>query len=176
MKLQIVYTTKKANFRKQAGFTLIEMLVVISLILILGGLTLFFGIDSLRGYSFHSDRDVLVSTLQHARSEAISNICRGDTNKCANGSKPQGVYIDTTNRKFIIFQGSSFVSRDIEQDVSLDFNPGTVFPNDGSIHEIVFTQLSGDVAIPGFITITEATDTHTSKIEINKEGQILWSN
>ena len=176
MKSQTVYTNKKVSSRKKAGFTLIEMLVVISLIIILGGLTLFFGLDSLHGYSFHSDRDVLVSALQHARAESISNICRGDADKCANGSKPQGVYIDIPNKKFIIFQGSSYASRDTEQDVSLDFNPGTTFPDDGSVHEIVFTQLSGDVTTPGYINMTETTTTHTSKIEINKEGQILWSN
>lgn len=161
-------TTSKNN----RGFTIIEMLIVVGLISIIGGLGLYLGFDSLRGYSFRSDRDVLVSTLQHARAEAIANVCRGDSSVCSDG-KPHGVKI--LSDKFVIFQGTSYATRDSAYDADIDFNHSTIFPSDGSLTEAVFNRLSGDVDTPGFITLNDS-GTHESKIEINSEGQILWSN
>ncbi|HWA32368.1 MAG TPA: prepilin-type N-terminal cleavage/methylation domain-containing protein [Candidatus Paceibacterota bacterium] len=162
-----------SNINTKAGFTLIEMVIVISLIAVIGGFGLFFGIDSLRGYSFHSDRDTLVSTLQHARAEAMANICRGTD--CADGGKPQGVYIDTSARKFIVFQGTTYDPHD-DNNAPVDYSQNTILPDDGSLRTIVFDQLSGNVDAPGYITINDATNVHSSKVEISDQGQILWSN
>lgn len=173
-----------SNINTKAGFTLIEMVIVISLIAVIGGFGLFFGIDSLRGYSFHSDRDTLVSTLQHARAEAMANICRGKAADCTDGGKPHGVYIDTTNRKYVIFQGATYVSRDSDQDAPIDANNLTTWKG---VNEVVFAELSGDAASadsspdcaseaePICIIVGDQAS-RTSVITVNSEGQILWSN
>jgi Tfp pilus assembly protein FimT len=145
------------------------MLIVISIITIVGGIGLFFGFDALRGYSFHSDRDILISAL---------HICRSTVPADCTTGKPHGVYIDTTNHKYIIFQGTNYANHlttnDKDYDASLDASASTEYEA-GSLNEVVFTQLSGDVSLPGFIKIKN-TDAHTSQIDINSEGQILWSN
>src|SRR3989344_4444854 len=84
------------------GFTLIEMLVVLGMIAIILSLTPLLDFGALGAQTFHSDRDALVALLQHARGEAVSNICRGN---CSDG-KPHGVKIE--NDKFIMFQGGGF--------------------------------------------------------------------
>lgn len=156
---------------RNKGFTLIEMVIVLALITIVGGLGLYFGLDSLRGYSFHSDRDVLVSVLQHARSEAISNICRGEN--CTDG-KPHGVYIRPTEHQnsYVIFQGTDYASRDADYDIVIDSSSSTSF---SGINEIVFDRLSGNTTTTGDINLTDDRN-HTSIISISSQGQILWTN
>ncbi|MDQ5922518.1 MAG: GspH protein [Patescibacteria group bacterium] len=157
--------------RDNKGFTLIEMVIVLALITIVGGLGLYFGLDSLRGYSFHSDRDVLVSVLQHARSEAISNICRGEG--CTDG-KPHGVFIRPPEhpKSYVIFQGTDYANRDIDYDVVIDASSSTSF---SGINEIVFERLSGNAITIGDINLVDDRN-HTSTISISSMGQILWTN
>jgi len=169
---------KSQTISKDKGFTLIEMMLVVALITILGGLGLYFGLDSLRGYSFRSDRDVLASVLQHARAEAVSNVCRGGG--CQDG-KPHGVAIKPSDYpdSYVIFQGSSYDSRTAE-DKNYDaiFDAPRATKHGGSVNEIeeiVFDRLSGNVNTPGEMTLIDATG-RTSVISINSEGQILWSN
>ncbi|MDQ5954247.1 MAG: hypothetical protein QG583_175 [Patescibacteria group bacterium] len=164
MKLQILFKDK------QKGFTLIEMMIVIGIISIVGGLGLYFGFDSYRGYSAHSNRDLLVSTLQHARSQSISNVCFGNSSNPCEDGKPHGVKI--LNDKYIIFQGSSFTSRDEDYDAEIEINPNTTY---SGMNEIVFAQLSGDISTAGDITLTDTTG-RISTISINNEGQVIWTN
>jgi len=148
------------------GFTLIEIMTVIGLFTIIAGVGMFFDFDNFRAYSFHSERDTLISTLQHARAEAVSSICRGP---CDEG-KPHGVKI--LDNKFIIFQGTDYVSADRDYDAIMDANPNMLH---GGLPEVVFEQLSGDVDTPGDITLTDNYSGRKSTISINSEGQILWT-
>jgi prepilin-type N-terminal cleavage/methylation domain-containing protein len=151
----------------QAGFTLIEVIVTIALIGIIGGTAVYFGIDSFRGYSFHSDRDLLVTSLQHARSQAIGNNCLGSS--CTDG-KPHGVLIQPD--KFVVFQGISFATADHDVDVIVEANP-TITKS--GLSEVVFKQLSGDVSTVGDIVLTDSVG-RVSTTTVGSEGQILWTN
>lgn len=164
---------------KQSGFTLIEILIVIGIIAVVAGAGVFIDFDSFRGYSFHSDRDILISALQHARAEAVSNICRGGD--CENGGKKHGVKILTD--KYVIFQGNDYNSRDVDYDAFLDASPAT---GRSGITEVVFAQLSGNASsisssgdcatLPEPLCIILQGGTRSSVITINSEGQILWTN
>ena len=151
---------------KNAGFTLIEIALVIGLVTVVASVGMFFDFDSFRAHSFYADRDTLISTLQHARAEAISNICRGS---CDNGL-PHGVKI--LSDRFIIFQGADYVSADHNQDAVIDAN---INIEHGGLDEIVFSQLSGDTVFPGEIVLTDNLGGRKSIISINSEGQILWT-
>ena len=54
----------------RAGFTFIEILMVMALLAILGGLGLFMSMESMRGGTFRDNRNIIVSSLQRARSMA----------------------------------------------------------------------------------------------------------
>ncbi len=162
------------NVRKSdKGFTLIELMIVLSIISLVVGIGLFFDFDSFRGHSFNSDRDTLISALQHARAKAVNNICRGDGSECS-GGKPHGVYIDDLNDKYVIFQGSNYSSSS-PFNVILDASP-TMTYEVGSLAKIVFEQLSGNVTSVGDIKLKDDASGRTSVITINSEGQIIWTN
>lgn len=167
-----------ARGKSGAGFTLLEIMMVMAFVAIIGGFTLAVSMDSFRGYMFHSDRDLLVTALQRARSQAIGNVCLGAL--CSNG-KPHGVAIrpaDNPNA-YVIFQTETatptYAARtadDKVQDIAIETNAGTTFTPASA--EFVFTNLSGNVIAPG--TITVAASGHSSTITVGTEGQIQWTN
>lgn len=166
------------------GFTLIEIIIVMSIIVILGGLGLFYGFDNLWRQSFRSNRDSLISALERARAESISNICLGEN--CTEG-KSHGVYIDQDNKRYIIFQGDHYKLRDpddIDQDVVIKADYDITYPD---VREVVFERLSGDIIRiddeeinfnsepkDWEMSLKDNVTGNTSIIGLNIEGQISW--
>ncbi len=165
----------------QKGITLIEILVVIGLIAIVAGFTLATTFDAFRGYGYRNERDILISSLHKARSQAVSNICIGSP--CTEG-KPHGVHIDSDPVShlvlhYVIFQGTTYAGRDVTADETLNSNYAV---STTGLTDIVFTELSGDPtgASVGTVTISDPNGVHqgalASAISMNAEGQIVWTN
>jgi len=161
------------------GFTLIELMVVIGLVIIVLSFGLFFDFDSFRSYSFHGDRDTLLSALQHARAEAMANICRGSSSECGEGGKSHGVKI--LDDRYVIFQGETY-NPSSPYNAVLD---ASLTITHSGISEITFTQLSGNASTEGadcettptpVCNITLTSGARISTITINSEGQIIWTN
>ena len=157
------------NSGRNRGFTIIEILVVIGIFAMLSAISLIVSLDSYRGYMFRNERDLVVTSLQKARSQSVNNVCYGT---CVNG-KPHGVAFSPVQT--IIFQGTSFALRDISADEVMKRSYDAVSITPGSLGEVVFAQLSGDVTTPGYVTITDGT-AHTSTTTISSNGQITWTN
>lgn len=159
-------TSKCVNARRVRAFTLIEILVVMGMLALIGALTVFVSMDTYRGSSFRSDRDLLVALLQHARAESVHNICA--VSSCTDGAS-HGVYIGATS--YTIFQGASYAGRVVADDQNFT-EDGTVTRAGAS--EVVFAALSGTVAAQ--TTITLSGDNKTSVITIEPSGRIWWTN
>ena len=157
------------NGTMSAGVTLIEILLVMGILAIVSGLALVTTFDSLRAYGFKHERDILVVLLQKARSQATSGVCLGAL--CV-GGKQHGVSVQSS--RYVVFEGSSYATRDVSVDEYIAVN----YPVSASgLSEVVFVELSGD-AIPsslGSITLSDSAG-HTSRIDINSEGRIAWTN
>lgn len=153
----------KASTRK--GFTLVEILVVVAMFTIVGGIGLLVSMDSYRGSSFYADRNLFVATLERARAEAIHNICFGT---CIDG-KPHGVHI--ASGTYTVFQGISYAARDATLDAT--FSANSSFTHTG-LTDVVFTQLSGTTTNVGDITLSDKAN-HVSTTTIGSEGQITWT-
>jgi len=138
---------------KGAGFTLVEVVVVIGILAILAGLGLVLSMDFYRVYTFNYEQDLVVSILQKARSQAMANINQTSHGVCVIGSN------------YILSEGASCAS-------------GTTFPKSGAITvtwptPIIFSQLAGSCsACPLTVTLTGLGK--TANISINNEGQIDW--
>jgi prepilin-type N-terminal cleavage/methylation domain-containing protein len=146
------------------GFSFIEVLVVLGLFAILGGLALFVSMDTYRGSNFRTERDLVVGILQHARALAVNNTCMGT---CTNGL-PHGVHIE--NSSYTIFQGAY----DQNAPTNARFTANTLFSPTATT-EIIFFQLAGTTTCSACtVTISDGTG-HTSTITVTAEGQITWT-
>lgn len=169
----------RGAYRKQsqAGITLLEVLLVLTLLILITGLAVVANFQAYRGFAFHGERNVIVNALQKARSEAISNVClNGGVISCSDGVA-HGVHFGTG--QYVIFQGASYNAADT--------NVNEVIPSGGAVTtscpfspcttDIMFSQLSGQASFNpvGSITLTGQTG-QTSVITVNSEGQIVWTN
>jgi prepilin-type N-terminal cleavage/methylation domain-containing protein len=158
---KVVATTKirnKVQYGKTAtGFTLMEILISISLLAILAGFGLTVSIDSYQSYNFYSQQELLVSLLQRARAQAMQNV----------NQVPHGLHIDSTASTYTLFQGADFINRDRPQDLIFAGNRSLNF---SGITDVVFTQLSGTTTA-GSIIVKDSTHPK-GIINLNDEGQI----
>ena len=147
-----------SNLKPNPGFTLIEVVVVMALISGIAALGFNIGIDVYRSSSLGTERNLIVSSLEKARSLAVTNT----------GGSAYGLYIE--NNKHTIFRGTSFASR--TADFDLEIENSSIITATGTT-EFVFERLSGDGLASGTITLTD--DTGLSRtITVNNEGGIDW--
>ncbi len=116
------------------GFSLIEIVVVLGILLIVGACAGVFGNDALQRALARNDRRVLVAVISRARAEAQAGICTG---ACGAGAS-HGVKVilsQNTLRGATLFEGTSYIERNTAADTSFSFSGRTVYsgPN-----EIVF--------------------------------------
>ena len=149
-----------------------DILIVMGIMTLLGGVALIVSMDNYHAYAFRAERDTLVSLLEKARSQSMSNICLGALGSCTNG-RPHGVYVSAG--QYIVFQGQTYTTRDTLVDEVYPVRGVDVKTKSDSLNEVVFAQLSGDVLIPGYITLLNS-DGHVSTTTITTEGAITWTN
>ncbi len=141
---------------RQLGFTVVELLVVIGIIVIAAAFGLFVSMDFYRGYSFSAERMVVVAALEQARNRAMNNY----------DESAHGVHFESG--RYVVFHGPAYVPGDPRNEV-IAASP-TVSVSGPA--DIAFSQLSGEVAAPGTVTLTSGA--RSSAITINHEGSIDW--
>ena len=150
-----------------AGFTLIEVLVVTGIFTILAALGLFMSLDTYRGVSFRSERDVIVSILERVRSQAINNVYE----------KAHGVCYDDTNHQYVMFRGNTY-SSGASTNITVPASSAVQipdFPLCRSASWVIFDQLTGKLNPPtNGLAITVTQNSRISTIAINNEGRINW--
>ena len=166
----------------QRGVTLIELIMIMGLVIALGALALFVSLDSFRGYLYHTDRDLLITALQHARAEAIGSVCLdGGTTSCV-GAVAHGVHIDTEGgfiQDYVVFQGMNYQADDPANALIGASGALTLATSDSSdVSEIVFKPSSGQVGVlgaSGSTMVLVDTVGRVSTTTIGDEGQISWT-
>ena len=154
---------KRRRTSAVTGFTVIEILVVLALVGFIASLGVTIGLDSYRRFLFYSERDTLVSILQRARSEALSNT----GSAVASSSIFHGLFMAPENA--VLFRGPSYALRDSGYDITTPLTAGIVR---SGISEIVFAPLTGEVATSGIIILDDGVRNAT--ITVNAEGGIMW--
>lgn len=152
------------------GFTLLEILVVMGLILMVVAFGLIVSFDDYRGFTFRNERDIVVNVIQKARGQAINNMCFGTG--CTDG-KPHGVHFDHAGH-YIIFQGATYASRDAAVDEIIDAKSDAAVLS--GMTDVVFNRLRADAITTGGSTLTVSQQGRDSVITIESEGRVWWTN
>lgn len=154
----------KIYIHSMKGFSLIEIMVVVGILIAILSLGLMTNLDSYRKYMFRSENQNLVSSIAKVRSESLTN----------KGESPHGICFDGTQKRFVLFQGNSYQTS--VNTIYIGANPLTTIssiPNNFSCANggVVFTQLSGTTTP---IEIGVSQNGNVSTTTINYEGTIHW--
>jgi prepilin-type N-terminal cleavage/methylation domain-containing protein len=154
---------------KNSGFSLIEILIVLGIFAFVAALTLFVSLDVYRGDSFHAEEDRLFTSLEKARSQAISNMCFGPG--CTDG-KPHGVHFATT--QYTIFQGASWATRDTALDEVVPIQSKTITVT--GFTDVLFIQLVGTATFnpagSNTLLLKDTAGKDVSTIYVTSEGRL----
>jgi prepilin-type N-terminal cleavage/methylation domain-containing protein len=145
-----------------AGFTLIEVLVVMGILVTILGSSLFFDVSNYRGEAFRAERNNLVVALETARADALNNMHQSKHGVAINPGGYAG---------YVIFEGTSYAVSDPATRTLIPASY-TVTLEPPSPSEVVFTQLSGDTGFSGDIVLRDSERNATTSIRINYEGKI----
>jgi len=145
------------NQSNQSGFSLIEIMVGMGILVFLMGFGLIMSMDFYRTYAFHSDEQIVVSILQMARTRALSNI----------NQSSHGVHFDSAGHELVIFEGSTYdASNPTNENIPLSERLGVTWPSD-----VVFAQNSGNTTAQ---TVSIVDGPKTLTITVNEHGSINY--
>jgi len=159
------FTRTPKNFgvssQGERGFTIIEILVVMAILVGFVGMGLFYTMDAYRGNLFRSESGMVINLLQKARNQSVNNI----------NQIPHGVKFKTD--EIVVFHGNSYVEGATENDVferKAEVSITTTLPGD----LVIFDQLTGNVDPAETWEVTVQFGARSTTIEINNEGRINW--
>ena len=144
--------TKIANQRFGAGFTFIEILVVVGIIVLFLGLS----IPQLRSFQqgsyLKNTGQEVVAALRLAQSKTLAS----------EGALQYGVHFDvvSTPNQYTLFQGSSYAARDTAKD-KITVLQKTIEISSlslGGTSEVVFLRLTGQASVSGTVTFRKIAD------------------
>ena len=136
---------------------MIEIIVTIGILAVILSLGYFVGFDFYKNYALHSEKDLLLSVLRKARSQALNNV----------DAAPHGVYIGDSS--YTIFYGNSYVSRDSQYDENIRKASGI---SASGLNEVVFASLAATSTASNTIILNNGQKSFF--IDINYEGRINW--
>ncbi|MFC1802142.1 Tfp pilus assembly protein FimT/FimU [Patescibacteria group bacterium] len=136
------------------GFTLLELMIVISIIIVVGAFTIPVGIKFFQSQALEDTTDSIVETLRRARNQAVFQ--KNDSSF--------GVKFASTS--FTLFQGDTYTSRDTQEDEVFDLVSGV---NTNGIDEIVFSRIFGTTTAD---TLDITLDDNSRSIDINIQGKV----
>jgi len=144
--------------KKQKGFTLIEILLSISLITVLAVIA----IPIYYSLLYRNDLDV-------AKNQVVQSLRRAEILSSANdGDITWGLKIQLGS--VVIFKGASYSARDVNYDELYQIS-NSIIPS--GLTEIVFAKMTGFPQSTGTVILTSQNN-ETRNITINSKGQISY--
>lgn len=159
----------------EQGFTLIEVMIAMVIMVALFSLGLLIMFDFYRSLAVHSEQGMIVSVFQKARNQSMNNI----------DQTRHGVHIQINPLQYTVFecpagspQCTSYTASSSDYTIAASYKAVMTHPT--TDFDIIFEQLSGscvptatfDCNPTSLITLTQGSKAYN--ITINSEGQINW--
>lgn len=143
------------------AFTLLELLLVITIVVILVVLSIPFVSTFYHRSNFHTAVDEVIHALRlaQARAQAVEEDSTWSVS-----------FRDSENR-FVVFMGDDWDSRDSDYDVEYNYPDIITLTTDLSENQITFNKLYGTPSSEGTISI-QSTTGESASVSINKVGKI----
>lgn len=140
------------------GFTLIEIMLVIALMVVIGGISA----PVYQSFQVKNNLDVASYTVAQTlrRAQVLSQVGASDS--------PWGVHIESGSAT--LFKGASYTSRDTLLDEVSEISTN-IIPS--GISDIIFSKLLGEPQVTGNIILTTSND-DTKTITINAKGTVEY--
>ena len=145
---------------KKKGFTLIEIILVISLVFIISAATIPSYSKFINGRKLQSDQNKLIENIRYARELAESG--KNNSNF--------GVYFQES--RYVLYQGEGYGNRDPSQDQIFDLSKNIELSN---LNEVNFETGTSMPSTTGTLKITNTANEKFRNIKVNKEGLIYVS-
>ena len=147
------------------GFTLIEILLVIAVLIILLAMSIVFLQSSQKQSDLQSSSQEIISALKRAQNRTLAS----------ENDSTFGVFVDTISspHRYILFQGSTYIPSPLDEISFLSDSVEFSVVDLGGVDEIVFDRLEGTTSQPGDITIRlKSSPSQTRVIYIDALGVI----
>lgn len=143
--------------KRKRGFTLIEVLLVIAIVLVVGFFSAAFPIDFMSRMSVRDAQSGISAVLRKAQMYALSG----------REKSAWGAHYDSGTATVVLFSGSSYSNRNNDLDEIIEINEN-IFVSD--FDDVIFQSPGG---VPdGARTITLSRDTETAHVSLNAEGAL----
>jgi prepilin-type N-terminal cleavage/methylation domain-containing protein len=142
----------------QSGFTLIEIMLVVVVMVVIGGIT----VPVYQSFQVTNNLDVAAYTVVHTLRRAQGLF------PAWLGGSTWGVHIASGN--LTLFKGASFAARDSTFDEIAEISTN-ITPS--GITDVVFSKLSGEPQTTGNIMLTTSNN-ETKTVAINAKGMIEY--
>jgi prepilin-type N-terminal cleavage/methylation domain-containing protein len=140
------------------GFTFVEFLLVMTIIVVLLALTIPLGISFYQSQQLNITAEEIIQALRRAQLKSMSQ-----------SEHSFGVYLGSgQSGQYVLFRGNSYASRDDEEIFDI--------PDDISfsgLSEVVFSKLNGIPSVSDDIILIN--DSNTGVININEAGRISYA-
>lgn len=150
--------------KTKPGFTLLEIMLVLALIVIIFSITISFTQNYQVRADFNSQLPILISELRLAQKNAESG---------KNGSD-YGIHLEETS--YTVFQGSNY-NPVAPENIKTDLSPTIQITNinlSGGGHDIIFQSSTGMTATSGYFNLSSSTINKSTIIHISPLGTINY--
>lgn len=158
---------ENAKWKTQNGFSLIEILLVLGLLIILVG----FAIPTFRyfnsGANLKKSAGEIIGALRAAQSKTMAS----------EGANQWGVYFSTSTNQYVLFQGANYGSRNTSFDEPHDLSLQTEIYQTDLGQEVVFDRVTGKTNFTGSLSLRLKTDPlKTETIYVESSGRVGTAN
>lgn len=155
--------------KKQRGFTLVELIIVMGIILMLSGFATLNLVKQQETTSVNSSVDVLVSDMGSQQTKAMAGV-KGDLSN----NTSFGIYFQSD--RYVLFRGTTFSPTDSANfTVLLDENivfSDIKFPNNTIVFRVRLGEVSGFTAGSNSITIQNISGLEEKTVTVNRYGVV----